>query len=278
MCYNSCMKKFLIRFLLIICCIFISVKSYAITYNVVVLPADILRVCENYYCYPEVSEIVSNDLITYFNSSDKIKSPSLQEVRKILAQNPNLKSTVKASMDKFSSRGNVDFQAMKQLARMFSANSVLLVANSVAMENASRNRSVWEILELSSALNISYPYTMETDAVLLDTVNDLVMWRGGYSKLLNSSDGSFIAQKASQSYAKYAYLQAYSKDILSKTIGQSVILRFFPKSVTPVLNTKEIKPSGSYFRYESSNPTPGKLEEKLEEPLEHDYGEMIYGI
>ncbi len=272
------MKKILMRFILIIFCVFISAKAYALTYNVVVLPADILRVCENYYCYPEVSEIISNDLISYFNSSDKIKSPSLQEIRRILAQNPSLKSAVKSSMDKFSSRGNVDFQSMKQLARMFSANSVLLISNSVATENSSRNRSVWEILELSSALNISYPYTMETDAVLLDTVNDLVMWRGGYSKILNSSDGSFIAQKASQSYAKYAYLQAYSKDILSKTIGQNVVLRFFPKSVTPVLNTKEIKPSGNYFRYESSNPSAGKLDDKLEEPLEHDYGEMIYGI
>ena len=271
------MKNF-IRCVILFVCLSINSAANAVTYNVVVLPADILRVCENYYCYPEVSEIVANDLIKYFNASNKIKSPTLAEIRRTLSGNQNLKTSVKASMDKFNSRGNVDFSAMKQLSKAFSANSVLLISNSVGTENSSMRRSVWEILELSSALNVSYPYSMDTDAVLLDTVNDLVMWRGGYSKVLNSSDGRSCSRKASQSYAKYAYLQAYSYDILAKTIAQNVILRFFPKSVTPVLNTKDLKPSGNYFRYESSNPSRSRIDEKEEEPLEHDYGEMIYGI
>lgn len=271
------MKNF-VRLLVILVCLIVSPAVHAITYNVVVLPADILRVCENYYCYPEVSEIISTDLINYFNSYDKIKSPTVTDIRRTLAQNPNLKTSVKSSMDKFNSSGNVDFQAMKQLARMFSANSVLIVSTNVEVEKSSLKRGIWEILELSSSLNVSYPYTMDTDAVLLDTVNDLVMWRGGYSKNLNASDGTFTAQKASESYAKYAYLQSYSKDILSKMIAQNVILRFFPKSVTPVLNTKDLKPSGNYFRYESANPSRLRDDDTLEEPLEHDYGEMIYGI
>lgn len=271
------MKNFL-RCVILFCCLFITTTARAVTFNVVVLPADLFRVCENYYCYPEVSEIVANDIIGYFNVSDKIKSPSVAEIRKVLAQNPNVKTSVKSSVDKFNSRGNIDFQSMKQLSRLFGANSVLIVSNGVATENSAAKRTVWEILELSSNLNISYPYTMYTDAVLLDTVNDLVMWRGGYSKKLNSSDGSFTAQKASESYAKYGYMQSYSYDILAKTIAQNVILRFFPKSVNPVLNTKDIKPSGNYFRYESSAPSLNRKEEKEEEPLEHDYGEMIYGI
>lgn len=269
------MKKFT-GFLLFLICILLLPAARAVTFNVVVLPADILRVCENYYCYPEISEIVADDLIKYFNSTGKIKSPTVIEIRRTLSQNPNVKSAVKAASDKFNSRGNIDFETMKKLAGLFSANSVLLISNNVSVENSQLKRSVWEILELSSGLNISYPYTMETDAVLLDTVNDLVMWRGAYTKNLNSSDGSFSAQKASQSYAKYAYLQSYSEDILSKNIAQNVILRFFPKTVTPILDKrKDLKPSGNFFRYESSNPSPGKLEE---EPLEHDYGEMIYGL
>lgn len=264
--------------LLFLICILIIPAAKAVSFNVVVLPADILMVCENYYCYPEVSEIVADDLIKYFNATGKIKSPTVIEIRRTLSQNPNVKTAVKAASDKFNSRGNVDFQALKQLARLFSANSVLLISNNVSVENSQVKRSVWEILELSSGLNISYPYTMETDAVLLDTVNDLIMWRGGYTKSLNSSDGSFSAQKASQSYAKYAYLQSYSEDILAKNIAQNVILRFFPKTVTPILDkSKDLKPSGNFFRYESSNPSPNKLEEQ-EEPLEHDYGEMIYGL
>lgn len=270
------MKNFL-RCVILFLCLMISSAVNAVTFNVVVVPADLFKVCENYYCFPEVSEIVSNDLIGYFNSSDKIESPSIYDIRQKLAQNPSLKSSVKSSLDKFNSRGNVDFQTMRQLARLFNANSVLLVSNSVVTEDSLMKRTVWEILELSSNLNISYPYTMHTDAVLLDTVNDLVMWRGGYIKKLNATDGSFTAEKASESYAKYGYMQAYSHDILGKTIAQNVILRFFPKTVNPILNNTDLKPSGSFMRYESSTPSL-RREEKEEEPLEHDYGEMIYGI
>ena len=272
------MKNFFGFLVLLISLIFVPCAS-AVTFNVVVLPADILRVCENYYCYPEVSEIVAEDLVNYFNATGKIKSPTVTEVRRTLSQNPNVKPVVKSAADKYNLTGNIDYASLKQLARLFSANSVLLISNSVSVEGASRKRSVWEILELASGLNISYPFIMETDAVLIDTVNDLVMWRGGYTKGLNTSDGSFSAQKASQSYAKYAYLQSYSEDILSKAIAQNVILRFFPKTVSPVLKQdSNLKPSGNFFRYESTNPTSKKLEEEEEEPLEHNYGEMIYGL
>lgn len=270
--------KNLLRCLIIILSLVIAPVAHAVSFNVVVVPADLFKVCENYYCFPEVSEIVSNDLIEYFNASNKISSPNLYEVRHKLSQNPSVKTSVKSALDNFNARGSIDFAAMKQLSKLFSANSVLLISNSVETENSTLSRTVWEILELSSSLEISYPFTMETDAVLLDTVNDLVMWSGGYAKKLNSTDGSFLAQKASASYAKYAYMQSYSKDILAKTISQNVMLRFFPKSVTPILNTKDLKPSGNYFRYESSSPSLNRREEKEEEPLEHDYGEMIYGI
>lgn len=270
------MKNYLRCVILFICLIFAQAVQ-ALTFNVVVIPADLFNVCENYYCFPEVSEIVSNDLIEYFNRSDKIKSPSLYELRANLSQNPDTKTALKSSLDKFNSRGNVDFQTYRQVAKLFAANSVLLISNNVGTENSIKKRSVWELLELSSNFNVSYPFTMETDAVLLDTVNDLVMWSGGYSKPLNSSDGTFSAQKASESYAKYAYMQAYSRDILAKTISQNVVLRFFPKTVDPVVNKQDIKPSANFFRYESTTPMLNRKEEP-EEPFEHEYGEMIYGF
>lgn len=270
--------KNLLRCGILFICLLLAPIANAVTFNVVVVPADLFKVCENYYCFPEVSEIVSNDIIGYFNSSDKVVSPSMYELRFKLTQSPALKTSVKSSLDKFNMRGSVDFQTMRQLAKLFDANSVLLVSNNTVTENSAMKRSVWEILELTSNLNVSYPYTMQTDAVLLDTVNDLVMWRGGYTKKLNSSDGNFTAEKASESYAKYGYMQAYSHDILAKTIAQNVILRFFPKTVNPILNNTDLKPSGNFLRYESTTPSLNRKEEKEEEPLEHDYGEMIYGI
>lgn len=273
------MKK-VIGIILLLLGLFITVPAEAITFNVVVLPVDLNKVCQNYYCYPEVSEIISEDLIKYFNSGTKVHSPSLNEVRKTFAQNPSLKTSADNALRKFGQNEIIDFPAMKNVSRQFSANSVLLVSNSIMIDNSALKRNVWEILEISSVLNISYPYIMETNAVLIDTVNDLVMWSGSYSKKISDNNDNFTAQKSSQSYAKLSYLRAYSQDILAKTIAQNVILRFFPKSVQPVINKNDVKPSGSYFRYESTTPTLNKLHEKeeIKQEVEENYGEMIYGI
>lgn len=274
------MKKIIGIIFLLFLGLVIKVPAEALTFNVVVLPSDLNKVCENYYCYPEVSEIISDDVIKYFNSGAKVHSPTLFDVRKTFAQNQSLKNSADAALRKFGQNEVIDFPAMKAISRQFSANSVLLISNSVIVENSGIKRNVWEILEISSALNISYPYVMETNAVLIDTVNDLVMWSGSYTKKISDNNDNFIAQKSSQSYAKLSYLRAYSNDILSKTIAQNVILRFFPKTVQPVINKNDIKPSGSYFRFESTTPTLNKLQEKEEinQEKEENYGEMIYGI
>ena len=273
------MKKIFGIIFLMFAGLVIQQRAEALTFNVVVLPVDLNRVCENYYCYPEVSEIVAEDLIKYFNSTTKVYAPSLFEVRKTLSGNKQLQAAVENALAKFGRTEVIDFPVMKAISRQFSANSVLLVSNSVVIEDAGIKRNVWEILELSSTMRISYPYTMETNAVLLDTVNDLVMWSGSYKKNLSDSSENFIAQKSSQSYAKLSYFRAYSEDILAKTIAQNVILRFFPKTVNPVVDKKDIKPSGSYFRYESTTPQLNKLQEKEGNTLEeNNYGEMIYGI
>lgn len=73
----------------------------ALTFNVVVLPVELNNICENYYCYPEVSEIVAQDLITYFNSGGKVHSPALFEVRKALTQNVTLKNSTENALKKF---------------------------------------------------------------------------------------------------------------------------------------------------------------------------------
>lgn len=269
------MKKL---FLIIYAVIFLVIgnAAQALTFNVVVLPADLLNVCNNFYCYPEVSEIIANDLISYFNNTDKVNSPSVVEVRRKLAENTAMRSSLQNALTAFRNNGNINFQVYKNVADIFNAKSVLLVSNTVPVENAYVKRNVWEILELSTMLDFSYPYVMETNAVLLDTYNDLVMWSGNYNKKISDSSGNFSAPKSSQSYSKYGFLQFYSKDILSKTIAENVILRFFPKTINPVVNTENVKPTGEYLRYESGNPSVKRPQRKELNPDE--FGELLFDI
>ena len=116
------MKNFFGFLVLLISLIFVPCAS-AVTFNVVVLPADILRVCENYYCYPEVSEIVAEDLVNYFNATGKIKSPTVTEVRRTLSQNPNVKPVVKSAADKYNLK--VIYDAAHAFGSVYKGKSLL---------------------------------------------------------------------------------------------------------------------------------------------------------
>ena len=272
------MKKLFHTVILFLSLILLSPAANAISFNVVVLPADLMNVCDNYYCYPEVSEIIANDLIQYFNRTGRINSPSLIEVRRRLAANPQLRTALQQSLIKYRNSSNIDFHVYKKVADLFSAKSVLVVANTVNVENAYVKRNVWEILELATALDFTYPFFMETEAVLLDTYNGLVMWSGNYSKKISDNNGNFSAPKSSQSYSKLGFIEFYSEDIISKTIGENVVLRFFPKTISPMVNPKNVKPTGEFLRYESKTPAINRPEREELNPDAGGYGELIFGI
>ncbi len=258
-----------------------------VEFNVVVLPVDLFKVCANYYCYPDVSNIIAEDVIENFNKTGRINSPSLYYVRRTLEGNPVIKNYTNSVITRYKNNKTLDFTALKAIGKLFNAKSVLLIANDVPVEGAYARRGYWEMLVLSTNFRISYPYEMETKAVLVDTVNDIAMWSCVYKKKISDVNNDFKAPNASDAYAKLEYLKMYSKDILAKSIAQNIYLRFFPKVVDPQPLIQDTKPEGAYFRYESTTPsirpklledTRPKNRDDFGEVIDDNYGEMIFGL
>jgi len=282
------MRK-LLKFIVLIFLFAVAVlpAKAVVSFNVVVLPVDLFKVCANYYCYPEVSEIVASDVIENFNSTGRINSPSISYVRHAMNDDAELKRYINSVLTRYNKDKSLDFAALKIISKAFRANSILVISNDVPVEKAYAKRNVWEMLVLSTNFNIKYPYIMETDAVLVDTVNDLVMWKQTYKKKISGNEDKFSAPNASDAYAKLEYFRLYSKDILSKNISQNIYLRFFPKTVDPQPIVGESKPEGAYFRFESDAKIP-ELQNRLiqhqrdkyksvDEDSDDSYGDMIYG-
>ena len=280
-------------FILIMLSFMLPAKA-SVTFNVVVLPVDLFKVCANYYCYPEVSEIIASDIIDNFNATGRINAPTINYLRHAMTSDSKLKNYTESILTRYSKDRSLDFAAMKYISKAFNANSVLIVANDVPVEKAIVRRNVWEMLVLSTNFDITYPYVMETDAILLDTVNDLVMWKGSYKKKITDNNNNFKAKNASDAYAKLEFFRMYSKDILSKNISQNIYLRFFPKTVQPMPIATDTKPDSAYFRFESDANVPAlqtqliqqqrdKYKDTNEDTDESDllnnyYGEMIFGF
>lgn len=259
---------------LIIIFSFIILPVQAASFDVLVLPADLLNVKENYYGFDEVSEIIANDIIDNFNSSNgKIKSPEPAQIKGKIYQDTNLKTTISNTLKKYKFNDKVDYQSLKEIGRQFSCDYVLLVSGNVITNKNSLKRSIWEILEISTAFDINYPYRLETSIVLIDTINDIVMWSNHYSIKIGGNDNTFEAKNYAQANEILNKIRVYSKKIIAKSTSQNIILRFYPQSLRTI--KKEIKDSdGGALKFDKTIPD----NPKQEIPEDEFFGDMIYGI
>ena len=265
--------------LLLLFAVMLPLKTYAVTFNVLVLPADLLNVCTNYYCHEEVSNIFAEDVIENFNASAGVNAPSLESVRAAIAANPTLKALTSNTLRKYNRANNIDMEAVKKISDAFSAKSVLLISSTAMTKKSNLRRSVWEVLDLSSSFGIVYPYELETNAVLIDTVNGLVMWSGNYKKKLGNNNNEFKAKSPSEAALKVEQLDMYGKAIVGRSIAQNVILRFFPKTSNPVVSPKSTENAAPSTFFRMNPPSYDSLRSKeIKGENESDFGEIIYGL
>lgn len=261
------MKKLVIKFLFTIFLLLFSVgKSYAIDFNVLVLPTDLFAVCDNYFCFPEASEVIADDVIQNLNSNKNIHTISLAEVRSKLEKDPELKAQTANMLQNYEQSEKIDFQTLDRLSAIFGVKSVMLISNYTKNDQSNKKRNLWETLEITSAFKITYPFNLITTAVLTDTVNNVVMWSNKYSKVLSDNNGYFLAQNQAQAASQLERLKQYSKSNISQNISQNVQLRFFPREVRTIDLKKNINSEQPQFMPNAlENLTTPKMNKELED-------------
>lgn len=226
------MKKNLLKILFtFFLLVFSMVKTSAVQFDILVLPTDILSVCENYFCFPEVSEIVAEDVINNINSYNNMSAIELYSVRQKLAQDIELQNSVRELLTSYSKNEKIDFNKLNKTAESFGVKSIVIITSYTTSEKSSIKRNLWELLEISSAFKTSTPINLTTSAVLTDNVNNLIMWSGKYNKTVSDTNGYFIAKNQTQAASQYEKIKQYSKNNISQTISQNIHLRFFPKEI-----------------------------------------------
>ena len=267
--------KILLKFLMLfILCL--QLPADAITFNVLTLPADLFAVHENYFDFVEPSEIFADDIIKNLNSSKgKVVSPDLYAVRMKFSQNPQLKNSVDSALKKFQSSKYIDYKTFKFAATQFDAKSVILIRSYVTSCDNNLKRSIWDVLDFMSYFNVAHDFYLNTNIILLDTVNDLPMWQNTYVEKISNNEGYFSAKNYAVARTYFEKIKRYSKNIVSADASQNIILRFFPKVISPLEATPvKIEENGGTLRYNSNIPTvTGSSRGQGSE--ETDYGEML---
>ena len=225
------MKKIKLFLIIVFVMLFSVTKVQAIDFQLLVLPVDLFSVCDNYFCFPEVSNIIAEDAINNFRSYPNIKTVELAQVRNVLEKNPALKTKTENVLRQYGQNERIDFNNLKDVAEAFGVKSVLLITGYVTNDKVNSRRNLWNILEISSAFKITYPFELKTSAVLTDCVNNIVMWSGKYSKIVSDTDGFYSAANQTQAMSQLEKVKLYSHDNISQNISQNVFMRFFPRDV-----------------------------------------------
>lgn len=206
-------------------------KTQAVQFDLLVLPTDIFSVCDNYFCFPEVSNIIAEDIIQNLEQYKNINIKTLYQVRQKLNSDYQLKQKTIKVIEAYGEKDKIDFTNLNDLARAFEVKSVLIVDTYAINDKTSLRRNLWDTLEITSAFKITYPFELKTSAVLTDCVNSVVMWSGKYSKNVSDTFGYYNASNQTQALSHLEKIKQYSYDIVSKNISQNVYMRFFPKDV-----------------------------------------------
>lgn len=203
----------------------------AVQFDVLVLPTDIFNVCDNYFCFPEPSEIAANDVIQNLDKYKTINIIELSAVREELNKNPELKTATENMLKTFEQTEKINFETLQILSKKFGVKSVIIISCYAITDRSATRRGLWEVLEISSAFKITYPFNLTTTAVLTDTVNNVVMWSSKYNKTVSDTNGYFLALNQAQAASHLERIKQYFKHNVALNISQNVHLRFFPKDV-----------------------------------------------
>ena len=226
------MKKLGLKIIFtIILALFSVTKVNAVQFDVLVLPTDMFNVCDNYFCFPEPSEIAANYVIQDLETYNTINTVPLSEVRTKLETNPALKQVTQDMLKNFEQTEKIDFQILSELSKEFGVKSAIIISSYAITDRSATKRDLWEVLEISSAFKITYPFNLTTTAVLTDNVNSVVMWSNKYNKTVSDSNGYFLALNHAQAASHLEKIKQYYRNNVSKNISQNVHLRFFPKDV-----------------------------------------------
>lgn len=266
------MKKIFIILLIL----FLQIPVNAVTFNVLTLPADLFNMHENYFDFTEPSEIFATDIITNFNSTNgKITAPDLYTIRAKFAQNQELGKSVAAALKNFENSKAIDFKTYKLAGKTFNAKSVLIIRSYVTTDYNSVKRGMWDVLNMMSHFNAPYAFYLNTNIILLDTVNDIPMWQNTYVRKLGNVEGYFTAKNYSQARTIFEKTKKYSHDVVAADAAQNILLRFFPRVITPLETAPvKIEENGGTLRYNSNIPVINQNTVKINSEDEN-YGEML---
>jgi hypothetical protein len=123
---------------------------------------------------------------------------------------------------------NIDYDAVKKLAKQTGNRYVLLLTSTIDAENYILRRTWWDFFNVAGASVIDPAYKINTYAVLVDTQNNKKLWADTYYKTISTVENRIITRGPSPQTEQLSRIKDYSRYICPQ-IAQQVQLNMLPE-------------------------------------------------
>lgn len=212
--------------------LFFAQTVFAENYKLLILPDNIVTqdVALDSYIYDATAEFFADEITTILNTTDNIKSKSVSEIRSELKNNPTAMLAAKDLTYRFRTSYNIDYDAVKKLAKQTGNRYVLLLTSTIDAENYILRRTWWDFFNVPGASVIDPAYKINTYAVLVDSQNNQKLWADTYYKTISTVENRIITRGPSPQNEQLSRINDYSHYICPQ-IAQNVQLNILPEDV-----------------------------------------------
>jgi len=202
--------------------------------SVVVISDRLEQANPQYFIYPQVSEMVSAEIINELNKEGVVKAPTLSAVREKLRSQSLVRSADKLLHD-YRYTYELNYGALKKIAKEFNTTNVLLVTGSLDTVSDFLKPTWWNFLNVPGENVVKSEYRLYTYIALVDLNTETITWQNTYHRQITSPEFALANAQFSPDYRQLTKIKkgsiAIAKDASYRV--ESVLVPWFVVDKTP---------------------------------------------
>ncbi|MDD3238334.1 MAG: hypothetical protein PHV37_09600 [Candidatus Gastranaerophilales bacterium] len=180
---NSFFKKFLPLFFGII----LSVQ-YAYSKEVIAILSDNLKpVSTNYIIYPELSNLISQDLANRLNYNANLRAlPVSNSINN--AQKKDIHQDILRFAKEYQYTYNINYNILRRISSRLESDYIMLISSGLDVETEFLKETFWNKIPIAGENSINPSYRVVTQVTLIDPDKELIILDKNYVKILSSKN------------------------------------------------------------------------------------------
>ena len=227
--HNFSMIRGVIRFLLIICMMFVS-ACFAI--EKIGIVTDTLLTPVNYYnAYFRTPDFFANDIRHELSRKGVTVVPI--DTAQIALKKAGLRQHDLEALQSMQQGYNLDYQLLKKIARNIGVKKLVIVTMGMDVQRDFLKNTAWNILNIAGRDVVNPTHRVSVYTALVDVNNENVLWESIYAKNIRNNKFKNLDTTVSNNYEGMLRLKEYSKYI-SPDIAYNVKMKMLnPYFVEP---------------------------------------------